>query len=129
MDKIELITGDALEELKKLPSNVADLIVADPPYNLSKNYKATHDSMEFNEFLNFSRRWLVAADRVLRPGGTIYVFMGMRMISYMYSIFETEMNYTFQNWITWHYTQGLGKKGDLVLVTMISLFFQSKEEK
>lgn len=110
MDKIELITGDALEELKKLPSNAADLIVADPPYNLSKNYKATHDSMEFNEFLNFSRRWLVAADRVLRPGGTIYVFMGMRMISYMYSIFETEMNYTFQNWITWHYTQGLGKK-------------------
>lgn len=110
MDKIKLLLGDAINELKKIEENSIDLIIADPPYNLSKNYKATNDNMEFDEFINFSRSWLSESKRVLKPGGTIYVFMGMRLISYTHMIMEKELGLEFQNWITWHYTQGLGKK-------------------
>ena len=39
MDKrIDIICGDAIEELKKLKANTVDLIVTDPPYNLNKDY-------------------------------------------------------------------------------------------
>lgn len=110
MDKIKLLLGDAINELKTIEENSIDLIIADPPYNLSKNYKATNDNMEFDEFINFSRSWLSESKRVLKPGGTIYVFMGMRLISYTHMIMEKELGLEFQNWITWHYTQGLGKK-------------------
>lgn len=110
MDKITLINGDAIDQLKKLESESVSLVIADPPYNLAKNYIGTTDSMEFQEFLTFSTEWLTEAKRVLKPGGVIYVFMGMRMISYIYQILEKDLNMTFQNWITWHYTQGLGKK-------------------
>ncbi|HQC43527.1 MAG TPA: site-specific DNA-methyltransferase, partial [Verrucomicrobiota bacterium] len=38
MSKINIITGDAIEELSKIQSSSVDLVVADPPYNLGKDY-------------------------------------------------------------------------------------------
>ena len=106
---ISVICGDAVEEMRKIPSRSINLIVTDPPYNLSKNYGNNHDSMEFDEYLMFSRAWLTEAKRVLTDDGSIYTFMGMRFISYLYVILEKEMELFFNSWITWHYTQGIGK--------------------
>lgn len=110
MDKITLINDDAINALKKIENESVDLIIADPPYNLSKNYIGTSDSMELKQFIDFTTSWLTESKRVLKPNGVIYVFMGMRMISYVYEILEQKLGLIFQNWITWHYTQGVGKK-------------------
>lgn len=109
MDKIKLLTGDSTKLMTNLENDSVSLIISDPPYNLSKNYNSSNDNMEFDEFMEFTHAWLNEAYRVLAPGGTIYVFMGMRMISYVYMIMEKELNLDFQSWITWHYTQGMGK--------------------
>ena len=111
MDKIELkaVCGDAVQEMKKLPDESVDLIVTDPPYNLNKNYGKSQDNLEFDEYLQFTREWLTEAKRVLKRAGTIYIFMGMRYISYIYAILEQELGFTFNSWITWYYTQGIGK--------------------
>lgn len=98
-----------MEELKKIPDKSVNLIVTDPPYNLNKNYGNNQDKLEFDEYLNFSRQWLTESKRVLKDDGTIYVFMGMRYVSYIYSILEQELGMTFNSWITWYYTQGIGK--------------------
>ncbi len=107
--KLKLICGDALEELKKIPSKSVKLIVTDPPYNLNKDYGNNQDDMAFNDYLNFSRAWIKEAERILTDDGTIFIFMGMRYISYIYEILEKEFNFTFNSWITWFYTQGIGK--------------------
>ena len=107
--KLRLICGDAVEEMRKLPDRSINLIVTDPPYNLNKDYGNNLDKLEFEEYLDFSRRWLTEANRILADNGTIYVFMGMRYISYIYTILEQELNMTFNSWITWFYTQGIGK--------------------
>lgn len=107
--KLKLICGDALEELKKIPSKSVKLIVTDPPYNLNKDYGNNQDDMAFNDYLNFSRTWIKEAERILTDDGTIFIFMGMRYISYIYEILEKEFNFTFNSWITWFYTQGIGK--------------------
>lgn len=107
--KLETICGDAAEELKYIPDKSIRLIVTDPPYNLSKNYGNNSDRLEFEDYLNFSRTWLTEAKRVLTDDGTIYIFMGMRYISYIYTILEQELGMTFNSWITWFYTQGIGK--------------------
>lgn len=110
MDK-ELITicGDSIEELAKMPDKSVQLIVTDPPYNLNKDYGNNQDKLKFDDYLEFSRKWLSEAKRILADDGTIYIFMGMRYISYIYSILEQELGMTFNSWITWHYTQGIGK--------------------
>lgn len=107
--KLIAICGDAIEELKKIPSETVRLIVTDPPYNLNKNYGNNQDKLKFDEYLDFSRAWLSEAKRVLTADGTIYVFMGMRYISYIYNILEQETGMTFNSWITWFYTQGIGR--------------------
>lgn len=110
MDKeLIAICGDAIEELKKIPDKSINLIVTDPPYNLNKDYGNNQDKLEFEEYLEFSRAWLKEAKRVLTDDGTLYVFMGMRYISYIYTILEQELGMTFNSWITWFYTQGIGK--------------------
>lgn len=109
MNNIEIISGDALIELGNINTNSVDLIIADPPYNLGKDYGNNHDVQGFDEYLTFSRNWLSLAHRILKPTGTIYVFMGFRFISYLYDILERELQMFFNNWIVWHYTQGVGK--------------------
>ena len=106
---IEIIQGDALVDLKKMESQSVDLIIADPPYNLGKDYGNNHDLKGFQEYLEFSLAWLQEAHRLLKSTGTLYVFMGVRFISYLYEILDRQLGMDFNSWITWHYTQGMGK--------------------
>lgn len=109
MIKIDLRCGDVLDLFKELENSSIDMIIADPPYNLGKDYGNNHDLKGFDEYLSFTRSWLSEAKRVLKPTGTIYVFMGVRFISYLYDILDRELEMFFNSWIVWHYTQGLGK--------------------
>ena len=103
------ICGDAVDEMSKLPDKSALLIVTDPPYNLNKNYGVSNDNLNFDDYINFSRQWLREAVRILTDDGSLYIFMGMRYISYVYVMLEQEFKLHFNSWITWFYTQGIGK--------------------
>jgi site-specific DNA-methyltransferase (adenine-specific) len=109
MPNISVRAGDALMLLGEVPSASIDLVIADPPYNLRKDYGNDSDSREFEEYLQFSRAWITECRRVMKPTATIYVFMGVRFISYIYDILERDQGLRFNSWICWHYTQGMGK--------------------
>ena len=109
MTDVKLIAGDTLQSLAKLKSESLDLVIADPPYNLGKDFGNNHDQKDFDDYLAFSRAWSKEAVRVLKPTGTIYVFMGFRFISYMFDILSREHGLHFNSWIVWHYTQGIGR--------------------
>lgn len=109
MSKQTILLGDALDQMAAFASETFDLIIADPPYNLGKDYGNNHDVKGFEEYLEFSRQWTRECQRVLKPTGTLYVFMGFRFISYLYDILDRETGLFFNSWIVWHYTQGMGK--------------------
>jgi len=92
------------------PSCHVDLIVADPPYNLGKEYGNGSDSLERMDYLDFTKTWLTQAVRVLKPNGSIYVFMGFRFIAHLYLLLEEHFHLRFNSWICWNYTQGMGRK-------------------
>lgn len=104
----KLLVGDAIEVLPQIPVESVDLVCTDPPYNLGKNYGATVDLREWKEYEDFTRQWLSECSRTLKPEGSIYVFMGVRFIAKLFLILE-EMGLLFNGWITWHYTQGMGR--------------------
>lgn len=104
-----IILGDCIQELKKIADESVDLIVADPPYNVGKDYGNQSDKQDFDEYIKFTQKWLNECHRVLRKEGTIYIFIGFRYISYLYQILEKDLKMNFINWISWHYTQGIGK--------------------
>jgi len=107
---IDIRLGNALDLFKSIGANTIDVIIADPPYNLNKDYGNDSDNKSFTDYIDFTKKWTTEAKRVLKPTGTIYVFMGFRFISYLYQILEQNCNLNFNNWICWFYTQGIGKK-------------------
>lgn len=109
MNNVDLIHTDALDGFQNISDSSVDLIIADPPYNLGKDYGNDSDRKSKEEYLKFTRSWLKEAVRVLKNNGTIYVFMGVRFISHLYIILEEELGLEFNSWIVWHYTQGMGK--------------------
>lgn len=106
----KLICGDAIEEMRRLPDACIDLVIADPPYNLGKDYGNNRDLRRWTEYEDFTKQWLNQAVRVLKPTGSIYVFMGVRFIAKLFTFMEDEFHLIFNGWITWHYTQGMGRK-------------------
>ncbi len=106
----KLLCGDALSLLAKEPAESIDLIIADPPYNLGKNYGNNIDLKERAEYQSFTRAWLDEAKRILKPNGSLFCFMGVKFIARLYVTLEEELKLTPQGWITWHYTQGIGRK-------------------
>src|SRR6266487_265853 len=102
-----IIEGNSLFELPRLKEDSADLIIADPPYNLGKDYGNNRDNRDFEEYLTFTRSWTREAHRILKPNGMLYVFMGFRFIAHVFDILDRNLNMFFNSWIVWHYTQGM----------------------
>ena len=101
--------GDCTKLLADIADESVDLIIADPPYNLGKDYGNTSDSRDREQYMQFTREWLGEAHRILKPTGSIYIFMGFRFISRLYLVLEDELDFHFKGWISWHYTQGIGR--------------------
>lgn len=128
MNAIDIRQGDALLLFKQIADESIDLIITDPPYNLGKDYGNNHDLKGFDDYMAFTRQWLTESKRVLKPTGTLYVFMGVRFISYLYAVLEQELKLFFNSWVVWHYTQGMGKtKGFSPRHEDILVFNKSKD--
>jgi len=83
----EIIVGDCIEELANLPEHCVDLVFGDPPYNLQINNELLRpnntrvdgvddDWDKFGSFAaydDFTRHWLRACRRVLKPEGSLWV--------------------------------------------------------
>ncbi len=102
------LTGDAIDLMETFPDESVDLVCTDPPYNLGKNYGNTMDWKQWHEYEEFTKNWVAEAKRVLKPTGSLYVFMGIQFVSQLFMILQ-KMELYLNSWITWHYTQGIGR--------------------
>ena len=76
-----------------------DLIFADPPYNLDKNYGKLDDNLKEQEYINWCDQWLELCSCLLKPYGSLYVLNLPK-----WSIFHTTIlnkKLWFQRWIAW----------------------------
>ncbi len=70
-----LYNEDALTGLERVADASVDLVVADPPYGLGKDYGNDSDRLGVQEYLAWSRRWIDAVLPKLKASGSLYVFL------------------------------------------------------
>ncbi len=102
---IQLIHGDFNEEVKLLEDNSIDLILTDPPYNISQSGKVTKqgskivnadfggadqwDNKNISDFINELNNWVKEWERVLRQGGAVISFCDKALVSQLWDMFIT----------------------------------------
>lgn len=100
-----IIIGDCLEELAKLPDACSRLIIADPPYNLDKDFGIWKEKERKGTWLPWCKQWLAECKRVLAPGGNIFVYGIHHHICWIQcALYELGLQYRRQ--IIWHYENG-----------------------
>lgn len=67
----QVITGDCSEVMKRMPEGSVDLICTSPPYGVNIAYDVHNDDMEISEYLEFTRKWMTEAYKVLKDDGRI----------------------------------------------------------
>ena len=98
-----LVVGDCIEAMAQLPAECADLIFADPPFNIGYEYDIYDDRRSKDEYLAWADAWLRAAIRLLKPSGSFWLAMGNAYVA-EYKIRLDALGLTMRNWIVWHYT-------------------------
>jgi site-specific DNA-methyltransferase (adenine-specific)/adenine-specific DNA-methyltransferase len=101
----EIVVGDCIEGMRSLPEGCASLVVADPPYNLNKDFGAWRESDQRGRWLPWSKQWIDAAVRVLAPGGSIFIY-GIHHHLCWIQCYLYEIGLTYRRQVIWHYENG-----------------------
>jgi modification methylase len=109
-----VIEGDCVERMKALPEGFADLIFADPPYNMQlrgelrrpdqSKVDAVDDHWDqfssFSEYDRFTREWLAAAKRCLKDNGALWVIGSYHNIFRVGAILQ-DLGFWILNDVVW----------------------------
>lgn len=79
----KIIHGDCIEVLTKLDDESVDLIIADPPYWKVVGEKWDYKWRTLEDYIEWSILWLNQIERVLRKGGSFYLFGYFRTLVYL----------------------------------------------
>ncbi|MCL4427820.1 MAG: adenine-specific DNA-methyltransferase [Deltaproteobacteria bacterium] len=78
-----IIMGDAIVALNTIEDNSIDLIFADPPYNIGKNFNGYKDKWSKDEdYLNWCYKWLELCVKKLKSNGSFYVMTSTQFMPY-----------------------------------------------
>lgn len=84
----KVFLGDCIDGLKNLPDKSVDLIIADPPYWKVIGEKWDYQWRTEHDYVEWSLEWIKEASRVLRYGGTFYLFGYFRTLALLVPYFD-----------------------------------------
>lgn len=99
--KQQIIQGDSMNILPTLEDNSAQIIIADPPYNIGKDFGNDSDKQPMEEYLKWSEKWIKECIRVLKPNGTMFIYGFSEILALILSKVPYNIK---RRWIVWHYT-------------------------
>src|ERR671924_935747 len=112
-----ILIGDCIAEMAKLPAESVDLVFADPPYNLQlqgdlkrpddSRVDAVDDAWDkfssFSDYDDFTRAWLIACRRVMKPAATLWVIGSYHNIFRVGAILQ-DLGFWILNDVIWRKT-------------------------
>jgi DNA modification methylase len=101
------VCQDALEAVHHFPERFVDLLVLDPPYNLTKSFNRTQfKKVSVTEYANWLDKWLLALRPMLKPTASIYICSEWSSSAAVFTI--AEKYFIVRNRITWEREKGRG---------------------
>ena len=107
----QIVNQDILLALPNLPDAFVDLLVVDPPYNMSKIYSMTKfaktSGLRYSEWLE---EWISEIKRCLKPNASIYVCSEWQSSTEVHQVLQR--HFFVRNRITWEREKGRGAKSN-----------------
>ena len=101
------ILADTFKVLKNIPSESVDLLIVDPPYNLSKNYHGKKfQKTNSDNYRTYTLEWLKECKRIMKPNASIYVCCDWKSSLIIGEVMQSL--FYVQNRITWQREKGRG---------------------
>ena len=101
----QIFCEDCIAGMKKLPDASFNLIIADPPYNLKKDFGNWKETEHEDNWLDWSKEWINECKRLLAPGGNFFIYgIHHHMCWIQCYLYQIELSYRRQ--IIWHYENG-----------------------
>ena len=118
-----IVVGDCLEIIADMPDGCVDLVFADPPFNAGKDYgNGFDDCKKLSEYHNWLLDRLWEMERVLKPGGSLWLMNDTRHIGFC-QVYLDYLGLTFRNMIVWVYTNPTPAKNHLPKTWRPILFY------
>jgi site-specific DNA-methyltransferase (adenine-specific) len=97
----DILHGDCLHILPTLADESAQIIIADPPYNIGKDFGNDSDKQPMDEYLRWSEVWMKECLRILKPNGTMFIYGFSEILALILARVPYEIH---RRWLVWHYT-------------------------
>lgn len=96
-----VIHGDIVDVLKTLNDKSAQIVIADPPYNIGKDFGNKSDKQPMGEYLEWCDTWIEDCLRVLRDDGTMFIYGFSEILALILARIPQHIH---RRWLVWHYT-------------------------
>lgn len=101
-DNSIICCGDSIKLLSNMREKSVDLIFADPPYNIGKDFGNNKDSWNsVNEYILWCKKWIDECFRVLKDEGTFYFMTATQHMPYLDCYIQEKYNVLCR--IVWSY--------------------------
>ena len=134
-----IFNEDCITGMRRLPSDIVDLVITDPPFGIDfkakrPNYnRVSHrvldgysDISQMN-YLEFTKSWLAEVQRVLKPSGSAFVFSGWNNLKDILNALS-EVGLETINHVIWKYQFGVATKRRFV-TSHYHCLFVAKDDK
>ncbi len=95
----KLLQEDCITGIKTLPSQHFDIIIADPPYNIGKDFGNNKTQQPIKQYQEWCKQWIDECIRVLKDTGTLYIYGWSENLSFIRVLVQCNVR-----WLVWHYT-------------------------
>ncbi len=108
MDEIfnRIIQGDCIAQMNELSPGSVNLVFADPPFNIGYDYDVYDDSVEHQQYIDWSTTWISAVSRVMKPDGTFWLAIGDQYAAEL-KLESQKIGFHCRSWVIWYYTFGV----------------------
>ena len=105
MELNKVIQGDCVQWLGQQSKPFADLIFADPPFNIGYKYDLYEDRKAYEDYYAWTEQWMAGCKGVLKPTGSFWVAIGDDYAAEI-RLIGRKLGLHLRNWVIWHYTFG-----------------------
>ena len=100
-----IVAGDCIKILDQTLLPKVDLIFADPPFNIGYKYDVYEDRKAYDDYYDWTERWMKACAGVLKDTGTMWIAIGDEYAAEV-RVIGRKLGLNLRNWVVWHYTFG-----------------------